>query len=198
MKTFVNMLPQSYRRQNLVRLRFVQWAPVWILVFAGAASAYWTENIHYKADLDGMRMKERRYAPVEKLSAELGTIRLQLTDLQKQEAVAAELVSSRPVLSLVGVVSRSARECGGNLRVSNFKLQAGASAGVLSGQRPDTAAATTRLLVLEGTAQDNLAVPKFVALLRRANVFERVELKSSKEETSQGDRGHSFHIECSF
>ncbi len=198
MKTFVNMLPQNYRRQNLVRLRFVQWAPVWILVFAGAASAYWTENIHYKADLDTMRMKERRYAPVEKLSAELGTIRRQLTDLQKQEAVAAELVSSRPILSLVGVVSRSAHECGGDLRVSKFKLQASAHSGVLSGQRPDTVAAATRLLVLEGTAQDNLAIPKFVGFLRQANVFDRVELKSSKEQTSQGDRGHSFHIECSF
>ena len=55
---------------------------------------------------------------------------------------------------------------------------------------------TKRVLNLKGDALDNLAVAKFVALLRDAATFEKVELKSSLEKASRDVRVHSFSIEC--
>ncbi len=197
MKTFVNMLPESFRKRNLLRLRLAQWAPVWVLVFAGAASACWSEYSKFTAASDVALAKERQYAVVDRLNVELVSIRERLKGLQEHEAIAAELVNNQPLLSLVGIVSRSARQCGGKLRIEKFSLGRGTPSASRTNQQQTPAAAPRRQLVLQGKSVDNLAIPKFVALLRQAGIFEQVELKSAKEGRSEGDRAHSYLVECS-
>ena len=196
MKTFVNMLPQYFRKRNLVRTRLVHWVPVWLLVFATAAPLCWTKYSRYEADTAAMRTKERRHSAVELLNAELATIRRQLTGLQEHEDLAAELVNNQPLLSLVGIVSRSAQQCSGKLRVDSFSMARGVASAPRASQQQNSTSGATRQLVLEGQSLDNLAVPKFVALLRQAGIFERVELKSSKAGNSVADGIHSYRVEC--
>ncbi len=196
MKTYVNMLPQSFRKRNMVRARFVRWAPVWVLVFAGATAACWTEYSKFKAESHVVQAKEGRYAAVDALNAELASIREQLKGLQEHETAAAELVNNQPLLSLVGMVSRSALQCNGKLRVENFSLGRGAASVPRANHQQSPGATARRQLVLGGKSLDNLSVPKFVALLRQAGIFEKVELKSSKEGSSEDDSTHTYRVEC--
>jgi Tfp pilus assembly protein PilN len=198
MKTSLNLLPPGNLLGNLAVVRLCQWALVWMVLAAVLAGSYWSRRGEAQADLETLRARQRQYAPTELLEAELRKIKQQLAALRSAQLSAGSLVDDRPALTLLGAVSRSAAATQGGLWVQKLAVKPqtggdGRRTAVTSGAGP---APTT--VSLQGIAQDNLAVARFLAALRDSELFERVELKSAVEQTV-GERAlRSYLVECTY
>ncbi len=131
---------------------------------------------------------EASAAPVETLRNEIRALGGRLGQLGQYKALLAQLEGSRPALTLLGLISQSARQCGGRLRLEELTARTA----------QDETAGSPATLTLKGAAADNLAVARFVAGLRQTAAFQRVELKGSEQKNVEGGQSHSFVIECTY
>lgn len=206
MKRFVNLLPWTYRRQQLARRRLLQWAAVWALLLPlaaaglGAALLRRAELRQRGADL------EAQYAPVAELARQLTEGRKTLRQWEDRRKAAAALEETRPALTLLGLVSRCARACEGRLRIDKLSLQPRQAPSAseppktpLGRPGPQTSRVAGRpsaTVAIQGQALDNLAVAQFVAHLRETRAFERVELKSTAQQPGGQTQLCAYLVEC--
>ena len=198
MKTSLNILPYTLRRRQMVRLRLCQWCFVWVAAAAGASNmVYWTTYVPYQACLADLQAHEREYAPLKKLQTELDAMRAQMDDLQKREALALSLADDVPDLTLLGIISRAARQSDSSVYVEQMSLDRKATT---TPDKHGTSAGQKRrgLLTLRGAGVDNLSVARFVAALRDSEVFDIVELKSTGIQAARGMEARSCLVECVF
>jgi hypothetical protein len=207
MKTFVNLLPLEYRREKILRRRAVQWSVVWAGCLAAAAGAWWLKHDHERAALQVIRAAEQRYLPLEKLNRQGKAMQTELGELRAKGTVLRQLREDRPLVTLIGLASRSARQCNGRLVVRNMvferkKSEADKNTGPPGPpkQEPQEPAAEQETpwasVTFEGEALDNLAIATFVAALRDTGLFRRVELKSSIGSKSPDTQAHAYSVEC--
>lgn len=191
MKRYVNMLPTRYRRAKLVRRRLLAWSLVWtgvVVIYAGL----WGSR-HADRRALGQVVDQRREAsrPVNDLIAQARDLRTQIDKLEKREALVDSLRDDRPSLTAVGLVSDGARRCDGTVRVERLLLE--------RGQHPSrTGTAGPSRLTIEGMGLDNLAVAKFIVMLRQSHAFQNVELKSSTRSGGDLDEIRRFVLECEY
>ncbi len=197
MRSSLNLLPWNCRRAQLIRLRLVQWSLPWLFaaaVLAGVGAVKWH---HWETSLHERERLEEEYAPTERLRAEIKTLAKQLEEFELREAALAQLGNPRPALTLLGLVSRSARDCEGRLRVEQLSVnpRSGGSASKAGG---DGSPAGLASATIKGIALDNLAVARFVAALRQTKAFDHVDLKAALEQTADGRRACSYQVECAY
>jgi len=197
MKTYLNLMPQGLQRRELIRARVRQWSIVWVVAGALAVtvgSIQWTRLGSARSRVLGL---QKEYAPVETLQKDNTSIRSQIEELQQREKITLEIADERPVLTLLGSVSRAARECEGNVCVQKLSLKPARAAG---GSRRLNSAETDvqRRLTLNGLGVDNLSVARFVAALRDTGVFSQVDLKSTEATTVNTVQARTYHLECTF
>ena len=189
----LNMLPVRYRRQQLLVRRLRQWAPVWIATLFVAAGIGWFQASECRSLSMQLRSYEGRLAQVKQSQSDLAAMRSELEGLRGREALVLELSEQRPVLTLLGLVSRAARECDGNVFVT--RLAFGTDATTRNRQEnPDQAG----VLTLEGVGLDNLSIARFAAAIRSNDIFQDVKLRSTGEQTIEGKLARSYIIECAF
>src|SRR5690349_160316 len=111
MRTMVNILPVSYRRQQILRSRLLQWGSMIVLVLVGGWVWQWLDVL------------SREHAPTQTMLKQVVDMRRQLKELEQQEAVAKELETQRNALTLLGVISETAQKTGGRLRVTRLELK---------------------------------------------------------------------------
>jgi hypothetical protein len=198
MKTYINLLPQSYRRRRLVGERLLLWSAVWGLAAAIACAAFALEYRQYNSRLATLGARQREYAPILKMREERAGLLERIDELEAREALVLNLADEQPVLAVLGIVSRAARRCEGEICVQQFSLTRqwsarGAPGGANSGPR------ASRLLTLKGYALDHPSVLSFVDRLRSENAFEGVELKSSESAPApRGAPARVYFVECVF
>ena len=199
MKTSLNILPCALRRRQMVRLRLFQWCFIWAAAAAAASSTlYWTKYVPYQACQADLQARERKYAPLKKLQTELDAMRPQMDDLQKREALALSLADDVPDITLLGIISRAARQSDGSVYVKQLLLERKATLETPD-EHGDSAGQKRRgVLTLHGAGVDNLSVARFVAALRDSGVFDTVELKSTGIEAATGTEARSYLVECAF
>jgi hypothetical protein len=190
MKTYINLLPGSYRRRTLIRRRVAQWSVAWGLGLTVAISLGSAQYQRYQEALQVMMAHERAYAPLQYLKDETAKTQAQLNGLGAQESVLEQLHDDRPPLGVVGLVSRSARQCDGRIRVDQLTVKHD-----LKTSKNDKSPGT---LSLRGTGLDNLAVAKFVVALRSTGAFAQVDLKSSVGNKTDGEQERAFLVECQY
>jgi Tfp pilus assembly protein PilN len=200
MRTHINLIPWKVRRAQVVRRRLLQWAVVWAAaagatVGIGVAKA--NRNAAVRQTLDAL---EAEYAPIAALRQEIRTCRQSLEAWNRREAAAAQLEDTRPALTLLGMVGRSARQCEGRLRVDQLTVRPREESLVAekksAAKQPNTSPST--LVTIKGVALDNPAVSRFVAALRQTQAFDRVELKSSAEQSTGDLKTWSYLVECGY
>jgi Tfp pilus assembly protein PilN len=213
MKTYINLLPWVCQRNQLVALRLRQWLAIGAavaVVLGVLCVARLQSRQAAESRLQGLKLE---YTPTETLSKEITTLRARLAELSSQESTLAQLEDPRPALTLVGLISQSARKCEGRLKVETMALRSseGPQASAKPGEAAKTApapAATSPApastaggatsVSIKGIALDNLAVAQFVVALRQTKAFERVELKASVEHASPGMPARSYLVECMY
>ena len=122
MRTMINILPASYRHQQMVRNRALQWTSIIGAVLIGGWVWHWLEmreHIHLTQRLDVL---SREHAPTQTMLKQIVDMRQQLKELQQQEIVAKELETQRNALTLLGVISNAAQQAKGPLRITKLEL----------------------------------------------------------------------------
>lgn len=205
MKSSINLLPLAYRRRDLLRSRLLQWSLVWIVCAVIAAGIGVVKQGRYRSSLGAMKEARSDYLPLEKLMRERDAARSKLGRLHAKGTLLEHLRERRPILTLLGVVSQSARKCNGRLFVRNLQFehrQRPAQSDQRQGKDPKKKQETTEevlpwaTVTLEGDALDNLAIATLAAVLRDTGLFRRVELKSSVGKQSGHTAIHSFTVKC--
>jgi hypothetical protein len=196
MRSMINLLPPSYRRQQIIRHRVVQWSSLICLALLSAWAWHWYERREDRALVQQLELLEREHEPTQRLLQQLVEMRQNLEELQQQEAVAIELERQRSALVLLGVISQSARQTGGRLRLTKMELTNFQSAGV-----EDSAASTGAYrggLLLTGVSLDNPAVGELLDRLQDAGIFNRVELLALKERADAESILRDYEVRCEF
>ncbi len=205
MKTRLNLLPWRVRRSQIVRRRLIQWTVAWAMV-AGVTAGLCLAKANQRAEAqEALTRLEDEYAPIAAVRNQIQSCRKSLEAWNRREAAAAQLEDSRPALTLVGMVSRSARVCQGRLRIDLLTVRPRDEASRAAEKKPaekqktpTPAGSPSATVTIKGAALDNLAVSRFVAALRETKAFDRVELKSSAEQPIGDVRTCSYQVECSY
>jgi len=207
MKTFVNLLPFGYRRRDLFRARLVQWCLVWLACATVATGTWQVKRSRYLSSLRAMEAAQSRYLPLAELSRQRDAARKELDRLHAKGTILEQLRDEKPILTLMGVVSDSARKCKGRLFVNDLSFErherrtetARPQSRKSKGESPPPAAKKAEpwaTVTFKGDALDNLAIATFAAGLRDAGLFRRVELKSSVGKKASLPAVRSFVVEC--
>jgi hypothetical protein len=196
MKDTINLLPASYRRQQILRKRAFQWSAIMSGVLVAGWALHWYELHEHQALSQQLEVLRREHQPTQTMLRQLVDMRQALGELQQQETIARELEDQRTALTLLGVISQAAQKTNGRLRVTKLELTnfqslntaqaAGPSAGEPSG------------LQLTGVSLDYPAVAELVDGLQRSGIFSVVELNSMTERENSEDALRDYVVRCEF
>lgn len=193
MKPMINLLPATFRRQQILRRRIIQWTSIMSVVLVSVWIWQWYELREDRELTKQLDTLSREHAPTQAMLKHLVDMRQQLVELQQQESVAKELDRQRNALTLLGVISDAARKTNGRLRVNKFELK-----DFQGSQTSGVGAAKSGGLVLSGTSLDNPAVTELCESLKSSNVFSRVELLTVKEREDKAASLRDYEVRCEF
>ncbi|HVT27019.1 MAG TPA: hypothetical protein VHE81_03270, partial [Lacipirellulaceae bacterium] len=91
MKAMINLLPQSFQRQQILRRRIIQWSSIISVVLVTGWCWHWNEMREDRLLARQLDTLTREHAPAQAMLKQLVQMRQQLVELQRQEAVAKEL-----------------------------------------------------------------------------------------------------------
>ena len=194
MRTAINLLPTSSRKQLMLRRRLTQWSAVVCAIVLLIWGARWNRLREYHALQQQHEVLAREQRPLQTMVKEIGTMRQQLEDLNEQESIAKELEHHRRVITLFGFVSQTARESQGMFRVTDFQLvdlQYFASSEARQAAGPNAGSFT-----LHGVSLDSPTVAELLDKLQQSGLFTSVELVSLKEKQEGGISLHDFQVSC--
>ena len=194
MRSAINLLPQSIRRQQILRRRVLQWASIISAVLVTGWSWHWYEMRENRQLTQQLETLSREHAPTQAMLKQLVEMRQQLKELEQQEMVAKELDCQRNALTLLAIISDSAQKTKGRLRVTKFEIknfQTIQSSG-------DSAAANNAGLTVAGMSLDNPAVAELLDGLQKSGVFRRVELSTLKEHEDKEAALRDYEVRCEF
>ena len=196
MRTSINLLPASFRRQQILRRRATQWSSILCVVLFSGWAWHWYEMREDRALAQQLEVVEREHAPTHRLIQQLVDMRTKLEQLQQQEAVARELEHRRNALTLLGVISQTARQTGGRLRLMRMELTNFQNSG--SGGSTAAGAGSSSGLLLSGVSLDNPSVVELLDGLQGSGIFSRVELLASKEREAAEVALRDYEVRCEF
>jgi hypothetical protein len=195
MKTRINLLPASCLRQQVLRRRAVQWSSLMSVVLVSGWAWHWYEMREDRTLAQQLEVLEREHAPTQRMIRQLVDMRAKLEQLQQHEAVARELERQRGALTLLGVVSETARQTGGRLRLTKFELTDFQHLGAASNSAAVGGGAE---LSLSGVSLDNPAVGELLDRLQDSGIFSRVELLALKERPGVNASLRDYEVRCEF
>jgi hypothetical protein len=187
----LNMLPIQYRRRQVLNLRLRQWSLVWGAALAMALALGWFQCSDCRRMSSDLELLEAKYNRVKDVQTRFETAQAELQELEQRESLVLELSQRRPMLSLLGILSRAARQCGGNVSVTHINWNADrhdAPADAQDELQP--------LLTLQGVGLSNLYVAQFVSALKDNEILCDVTLKSTEKQVINGKVAHGYHMEC--
>lgn len=179
MKTSINLLGLSQRRQQMLRRRVAQWCKLIVVVLLGGMGIHWYLSREQAALARRYEALANGHRPTEAMLRELISMREQLAEIKQQELVARELEQQRQVLAVLGLISQSARRTDGRLRVTKLELSDFQRFEHVRGAAPDDAGGACARL--NGVALDNPSVAELLEGLQDSGFFQRVELLALKE-----------------
>lgn len=194
MRTAVNLLPQSFRRQQILRKRLVQWASIISAVLVTGWGWHWYEMREDRQLTHQLETLVREHAPTQVMLKQLVDMRKQLTQLEEQESVAKVLDCQRNALTVLGLVSDSAQKSKGRLRVTKFDIND------FQDTQPRLENSTVKApgLTLGGVSLDNPAVAELFDRLQDSGIFKRVELLTLKQREDKDSALRDYEIRCEF
>ncbi len=205
MNDFLNLLPLEYRRRVLLRRRLVLWAGIWAVSLAAAVGVSVSKHAAYRDVRRKTEAAERAYRPLNELTRQCTTMQKELDQLHAKGTLLGQLRDKRPLLTLVGVASQSARQCRRRLVIRDLLFErntdqtkgAQTKGAQTKGALPETGSTPWASVTFKGDAKDNLSVATFVVGLRDSGLFRRVELKSSLgAKSSDDEKTRSYWLKC--
>jgi hypothetical protein len=194
MKTTINILPASFRRQQIAYKRGVQWTSIIVVVLSMGWCWHWVEMREQVRLTQELEVLSREHAPTQTMLKQVVDMRRQLKELQEQEGVAKVLETQRNALALLGVVSKTAQQTNGRVRVTRLELTNFQDAGTPQ----KTGMASQSGLKMTGVSLDNPSVAELLDGLQHAGIFSRVELLKLKEREDKSSALRDYEVRCEF
>ena len=194
MKSAINLLPTTFRRQVLVRRRAIQWGAVLCVVLSAIWAARSYKLREYHALSQQLEAVAREGRPAQTMLQEITSMRDHIDNLQQHEAVAKELEQQRPVLTLLSLLSQAAGQRGGKLRVVEFRavdLQSTHTEGARGAEESKNGTVT-----LVGVSLDSPTVAEFHDALMQSGLFQDVKLIKSNEREENGLALYDYEVCC--
>ena len=195
MKRHLNLMTGHANRRELLQQRLRQWLPL-LAVIAIVLSAFsWWHWTECRAVAARRQSLEAEYDPVKQLQSKVKALRGEISALSEKESLALSLTQERSPLTLLGQVSKAVNVCEGSVYVTKLELHTESTVAASSpeGQGHQIAPIKIRL---EGAGKSNVAIARFAASLRDAQLFEIVELKATQTVAVNGMRTTTFQVEC--
>ncbi|GEM_PF-4841138 len=174
----VNLLPQEFQFQLLLRSRLRCWTILWTLCACIAmgmtAMSSWRLR-QLNCQVAEIREQSQPIAAQKQQTTQLKNRWLQV---QAQTVATEELELPDQTLVLFSVLARSAATNDGQIQILRLSMQT----------HPLQA-------TLHAVAEDDQSVSQFLAKLRAYGVFTRVDLKSSGEWSGASKGSRQFHVE---
>jgi hypothetical protein len=208
MKSQINLLPWSFKRQLILRHRLSQWAAVWLVVGGLGLAAIGYASSALARSEENLENLNRKAKPLEKIAAENKLIETQLARSDRRQLMLQNLADLQQPLQLVGIISQSAKASGGGVTVKSLLLEPIETTIVQaiaqpkkkrrSGRIPTTKTFTVKSmkLTLHGVAIDDLALARFVSRIRKAGVFSKVELRESTNIQLAAGTARQYFVVC--
>jgi hypothetical protein len=198
MKNFVNLLPEEYRRQRLLRRRLLQWTLVWSTVVAGAMPLWGLRSQQLATEQLELRHRQSAYAPTKRMLGEIPRMQNEMRELSQRDEMVRQLGDAHPMLSALGMISQAAASAKGGVRVFQLIADRPPTATIVSDDKTQPSDPKPSLITIQGTSADNSAVARFVANLRQTQAFRRVDLKSSVRGRLAISDVQRFVVECEY
>ncbi len=187
MKSFMNLLPEPYKRSESLRqcLRF--WLTVYAIAVAGlSCHAAWSWR-RYESTHDLAANWEAEYEPLNRLQRRIQQVQRQILDTRQRQSLVRELATEQPLITLLGLVSQAAHGCEGKVAVKKLHFT-----------RDHQNTARPRRIELQGWSVDQVSIARFVALLRESGRFREISLVSTGVGQLHGKEVHDYHVHCYF
>lgn len=210
----VNLLPWELRRKRLLRQQALKWGKILLLLSCLVAAIHVRKQRVWHGLETNLATLNDQITPLRKLDARNKLQQKQLDSLVQRERLLNQLGAPFEPLQLISVLStRDEVKDGGvrilDLELSTFEIQPDGPVARAAPRR----SRRTRLPVpavvkqeanvevktevsLYGLARDDLALSEFVTSLRRAGVFESIELKSTDEVTHDSGLTREYRVRC--
>jgi hypothetical protein len=192
MKTHLNLLPFSVRRNQLIKRALRQWVLAGSIAAAITAFAIWWRWNEAKQQQIALDAVMRQYAPLKKLEEESQHIESEVESLQNRERLALDLAQNRSLLTLIEQLSRAAKRCDGKVNINHLVMDA----NVRSARQDGEGDLSQSKLTLRGMGIDDVTIAQFVAELRDSNLFENVQLTSTGSATINDREAKIYTLEC--
>jgi hypothetical protein len=196
MKTTINLLPRSLRRQQIIRRRVTQWCCIIFTVLVAGWILHWSDLRAQETLAQRFEVLAREHQPTQLMLRQLVDMRRELQELQQQEAIAIELEQQRNALTLLGVISQTAKNSNDRLRVTELTLTNFQKRIVQDESK--SADGEPGSLHIRGVSLDNSAVPELLAGLQDSGIFRWVELVGLRERQGEANSLRDYEIRCDF
>jgi Tfp pilus assembly protein PilN len=209
----MNLLPWGFRLRLLAYTRLRQWLIVWGVAVAVLAAYGTVQTSRLHSQRARSQVLDAQCQPLRAMAAENKVISQRVAEISGRQSLLTTLDAAQYPLRLVGIVSQSTAATESRLFVEELGLTRSfvAAAPTVKPPAGETSSAPSaapaaqpppsveRLrLTLTGIAADDLAVARFIAALRDAQVFDSVELKSSIGTDWKQGLARKYEVECTF
>lgn len=199
---FVNLLPAKTRLQIQFRSILRRFVVIWGL--AGVIALVQTAlHLRQLAQCgQALAMLEEQCQPLYAMQQSIGNNQHELATVGSQSAILRGLQPKDHFINLLGVFVRATQSEQGHIYFQRLVVQVlGRPTDSVSDARESktTAASAANVVVsLEGLADDDATLSRFVSSLRQADVFQRVDLKSSSRMASGTGSSRQYQLECRY
>lgn len=196
MKSSINLLPASYRRQLILRKRMLQWAAMLSAVLFAGWCWHWYKMHEHRSLLLRLEVLQNEHEPTQSMLRQLVEMRQKLLDLQHQQAIASELERQRNALKLLSIIGGACQKTNGRLRVTKLEVTEFQRMGAEAPAH--NAASEPGGVLLTGDALDNAAVLELLETLEQSGIFGHVELIASTERDGDDSSLRDYRVSCQF
>lgn len=190
----LNLLPWSFRRRMLLRVRLAQWSMVAAAACIAVLGVAGLQYFRISRKSDTLSRLEARCVPLEEMRREALRVEGRVAESHRLESLLSRVENQELPLSAMGLISRVVGRSEGRVQVESIALARTIAAVPVPEKPGATVNEETISLMLSGRGADNLAVADVVLRLRETGVFDTVTLKPAA--STAESQGPLFQVEC--
>lgn len=190
MKSSINLMSLSVRRQECIRTRLRQWCAALAVLAAVTgimtAERYWS----YQTKVHRQLTLEAKYEPLTDLKKANKSLAKQIDAIRNEEQFVLALSDREPVVTLLGVLGAAVNQSDSHVFLQKIELN-----NLVEADAQDT---RRSVLELAGIANSGPAVQQFAEILQDLLSFGKIDITSTKEYRLKQQSLQDFSLQCNF
>jgi Tfp pilus assembly protein PilN len=200
---FINILPPKTQLKIHFRSSLRRYSFIWGIAGACALVCAGLQIVDLRRAYARLAELNLRCEPLYALKRAIQVNQQAAKKLRTESDALKRLQPTDRALDLLAILSAATRNEPGKLQIQRLTFQAPQSLGENKpapkrGVAATAPAAESTTLNLQGIAEDDTSLARFVSGLRAVGVFDSVELKSSSQIAAAGRNMRQYQLECRY